>query len=89
MNYSHNHRESIQGEHWSHHQTTVVPVVVYKKYRLSDGTVTATCALSEVFLTPDLNHSNQMIQHIVATLLEKYQKEDPELSHVHIWSDGG
>ena len=31
MNYSHNHPNSTQGEHWSHMQTTLVPVIVYMK----------------------------------------------------------
>ena len=75
------------GEHWSHHQTTLVPVVVYKKHRLDDGSLSPTCAHSEVFLTPDLNHSNKMIQHIMNHTIKKYQ-EAGDLSHVHIWSDG-
>jgi hypothetical protein len=29
MNYSHLHLEETSGEHWCHHQTTIVPVVVY------------------------------------------------------------
>ena len=31
MNYSHVHLNEAGGEHWSHVQTTVVPVVVYKR----------------------------------------------------------
>ena len=83
MNHSHNHPDSTQGEHWSHMQTTLVPVIIY--VRDEKGVVNA---ISEVVLSEDLDHSNQMIQHIIKKMVVKYKHMDPYLSHCHIWSDG-
>ena len=88
MNYSHNHPDSTQGEHWSHMQTTLVPVIIYVREMNQDGTKGRVNAISEIVLSEDLNHSNQMIQHIIKKMVRKYKHIDPLLSHCHIWSDG-
>ena len=82
MNYSHLHLEETSGEHWCHHQTAIVPVVMYKKVE------NEVQAHSRVFMTNDLTHSNQMVQHIMDMALAAEKDADPQLSYVHMWSDG-
>ena len=82
MKYSHLHLEETSGEHWCHHQTTIVPVVVYKRV---EGVVQAH---SRVFMTDDLKHSNQMVQHIMQAVIAQEKNKQKKLSHVHMWSDG-
>jgi hypothetical protein len=41
----------------AHHQTTLIPVIVYT--REASGGITKTCAWSEVFLSDDLKHRQQ------------------------------
>jgi hypothetical protein len=82
MNYSHLHLEETSGEHWCHHQTTIVPVVVYRRVG------SEVQAHSRVFMSNDLIHSNQMVQHIMNTVLSTEKEADPQLSHIHMWSDG-
>ena len=76
MNYSHLHLEETSGEHWCHHQTAIVPVVMYKKVE------NEVQAHSRVFMTNDLTHSNQMVQHIMDMALAAEKDADPQLTHV-------
>jgi hypothetical protein len=39
-------------------------------------------------MSDDLKHSNQFVQHVLKTVIEKYDTKMPFLSHVHVWSDG-
>ena len=42
-----------------------------------------------VIFTPDLNHSNKMIQFIIEKAVVEYkQQSEHDISHMHIWSDG-
>ena len=71
----------------AHHQTTLIPVIVYT--REASGGITKTCAwTSEVFLSDDLKHSNQMVQHVLKSVVQKLKAKSSAVSHVHIWSDG-
>ena len=60
MNYSHAHLEEVGGEHWAHHQTTVVPVVVYRWNKATQR----VDAHSTIVTTAGIKHSNNMIQYI-------------------------
>ena len=82
MNYSHLHLEETSGEHWCHHQTTIVPAVENKKVG------TEVQAHSRVFMSNDLKHSNKMVQHVMNTVVAEEKRRDKKLSHVHMWSDG-
>ena len=77
-----------QSEWWTAHQSTLLPVIVY--YRTKDGAV--TWARSHVVMSPDPNHDNAFVQHVVDLLIKEYQeefkKEGRALKHVHCWSDG-
>jgi hypothetical protein len=64
----------------------LIPVIVYT--REASGDITKTCAWSEVFLSDDLKHSNQMVQHVLNSVVQKLVVKNTALSHVHIWSDG-
>ena len=83
MNYSHVHLNEAGGEHWSHVQTTVVPVVVYK--RDASGQVNAH---SHIYMSADLNHSNNMVQHILNDTIKRDKESNPSINIAHIWSDG-
>jgi hypothetical protein len=63
-------------------------VVVYT--RETSGEVAKTCAWSEVFLSDDLKHTNtnQMVQYVLISVVQKLLVKNQQLSHVHIWSDG-
>ena len=76
MNHSHNHRNRTAGEHWSHHQSTVLPIVVYKRHYHHDGS-SYVAAHSELIISDDLNHSNEMIKFAITNIIRKY-KGDPK-----------
>ena len=82
MNYSHVHPDETQGEFWTHVQTTVLPIIVY---RLVDGKVWAE---SYVFLSDDLKHDNDFVRHCVEVLVEDLKGNGAAVSAVHFWSDG-
>jgi hypothetical protein len=50
--------------------------------------MTAVQAHSRVSMTNDLAHSNQVVQHIMDMALAAEIDADPQLSHVHMLSDG-
>mmetsp|Transcript_6336 Transcript_6336/g.9754 ORF Transcript_6336/g.9754 Transcript_6336/m.9754 type:complete len:1240 (+) Transcript_6336:352-4071(+) len=88
MNHSHQRPSELQSEFFSHWQTTILPVVVYR-YVPSQELVWA-----ETFLvvTPDLNHDNAMVQVCLLDLAKHYkavyEEEGLSLKHIHCWSDG-
>ncbi len=67
----------------SHVQTTIIPVVVYKK-----GEGGAVDAHSAVYMSDDLNHSNNMVQHVLNDVLEKEIAAGGKVECAHVWSDG-
>ena len=71
------------GGHWSHLQTTVEPVVVYKRDAL--GQVNTH---SHIYMSADLNHSNNMVQHILNDTIRRDKETNPSINIAHIRSDG-
>jgi hypothetical protein len=67
----------------SHVQTTIIPVVVYR--RDDEGVVNAH---SIVYMSDDLNHSNNMVQHVVNDVLAKETGAGRKVGCAHVWSDG-
>ena len=82
MNYSHVHPDETQGEFWTHVQTTVLPIVVY---RLIGGRVWAE---SYVFLSDDLKHDNDFVRHCVGVLVKNMKDDGVAVDTIHFWSDG-
>lgn len=93
MNWGHEHGEEAQQEWWTSWQTTLLPAVAYRRVRRFDGdTEGVVVAESRVFVSADLNHSNAMVQWIIAKLIaqdkETFEKAGFPLKSVHLWSDG-
>ena len=61
----------------------------YHYYRFSPTTQT-----SRRYMSPDPNHSNAFVQHVLDEIVNEYKEEfkiegrDGGLQHVHVWSDG-
>jgi hypothetical protein len=93
MNWSHEHQDSAQQEWWSSWQTTLLPVVAYRRVAQHQGDTTGiVVAESRVYASPDLLHSNAFVQHVTNDSIRHYQRAfavaGRPLFHVHIWSDG-
>ncbi len=88
MNYGHAHQDAIQSEHWSKHQSTVVPVAIW--YRDKDGNLVMEAI---IFISEDTKHSNKFVQYVLEKVIKAYQEklwgdDERELKRVHVWSDG-
>ena len=89
MNYGHAHQDAVQSEHWSKHQSTVVPVAIW--YRDKDGNLVMEAI---IFLSEDTKHSNKFVQYVLEKVIKAYQEklwgdnDERELKRVHVWSDG-
>jgi hypothetical protein len=93
MNYGHEHQDSGQQEWWSSWQTTLLPVVAYRRVPEFEGDETGVVvAESRVYVSPDLLHSNAFVQHVTNDSIRHYQRVfaagGTPLVNVHIWSDG-
>ena len=77
---------NLKGEHWAHHQSTLIPIVVYTRETTPDGK-TFIAAHSEVIISGDLNHSNQMVKHSLEKVILKYKQKNADLIYVHLWSE--
>jgi hypothetical protein len=93
MNFSHEHQDSGQQEWWSAWQSTLFPVVVYRRVPRWEGDTTGVVvAESRVYISPDLNHSNAFVKHVTEDSIRHYQPvfaaAGQNLAHVHLWSDG-
>ena len=82
MNYSHVHPDETQGEFWAHVQTTVLPIVVYRK--VGDQ----VWAESYVFLSDDLKHDNDFVRHCVGLLVGELEGKGTTVDSIDFWSDG-
>lgn len=88
MNYGHAHQDAIQSEHWSKHQSTIVPVAIW--YRDKYGNLVMEAI---IFVSEDTKHSNKFVQYVLEKVIKAYQEKlwgdnERELKRVHVWSDG-
>jgi hypothetical protein len=93
MNWGHEHNDADQQDWWSSWQTTLFPLVAYRRVRrfVSD-TEGIVVAESRAYLSPDILHSNAFVQYVNEDTIRHYQgvfkSAGRTLKHVHFWSDG-
>ena len=83
QNYAHVSGEESQDKYWSHEQTTIHPVIVYR--RGADGVVWAE---SHCFISPDRKHDNRFVVHCIKQLLGRLHAENNVPKRIMFWSDG-
>ena len=82
-NIDHKHQDGRQSEHFSHYQTTILPMVILRK----DGKGIRLEAL--IFISNDTTHSNAFVQYCLNKTIEKMDdRTEGGVKRVHIWSDG-
>ena len=72
MNYSHVHKDEMQSEFWTHHQTTVFPIVAYRAVFDPNTGQRTVQAESWVFLSDDLKHDNDFARHCSLRVIGEY-----------------
>lgn len=77
-NYTCGHQDEIQAAHWDQSQVTIFPVVIWTK----DG------CKSYAFASDDRDHNKHSVSVFLEIVLKRVAKENPNVTHIHIFSDG-
>ena len=81
-NYNCRNMDEVQSAYWSQAQVTLHPTVIYHKDAQDDNVHT-----SHVYISDDLNHTSNTVITFIKDLTEKVKELDPDMAHVHNWTD--
>lgn len=83
-NFSCKSVQEIQSAYWNQTSVTVHPIVVYYKLNGSDE----MSHKSIVVISDEMGHNAATVLTIIDKLVPELKSLDPELSHIHYWTDG-